>query len=224
MEKMKRYIAEHLADILVTRCVGAVYGWRFLETYTTLNKIFEPTIDHPSEHRRIRLMASEIRNQLQMPRDAKFLVSKLPKKDEEHLKKASSVVGFRSILEDALKEVRTYSRFALTKDQIKRSIEMGPWSRVLSLFERSISLESLDKLQDDLLRGKPIIVEPPVLYYIVTFNFPKVEVILEPKTEKDKKRSRKIKELMTDCIRLYVVQDQFLTNVEPLVPASSGTA
>jgi len=214
--RMKRHITEFLADIMVSRCFGVVYGWRLFEMYGALSSVFEPTTDHPSEYKRIELIATELEGQMGRRKNATFLRRRLPSPPatnpamERNQKKIDAELG------RVLPKVRSYSSYVLTNDQEKYSLRSGPWSKTLVLCGKTMKEKTVDNLQKELFEGKPIILEPPALYSIAVQNPTKAQALLDPPTKEDKERADKILELLAECIRLYEVQREFATNVEPL--------
>lgn len=216
--RMKRHITEFLADIMVSRCFGVVYGWRLFEMYGTLSSVFEPTTDHPSEYKRIELIATELEEHLGRRENAIFLTQKLPSPTDTNPATEPHQKEMDAELSGVLVKVRSYSSYVLTNDQEKRSLTSGPWSKALVLCGKTIKEKTADDLQKELFEGKPIIVEPPVLYDIAVQNPTKAQALLDPPTKEDKERADKIWELLAECIRLYAVQREFAVSVEPLQP------
>jgi hypothetical protein len=227
----KLYVSEYLADLLTTRTIGTVYGWRFLENYGTYHDILDPGRAHPAPGKRVNKILTEIRKQLKMPESAKFLNKEFePKKREWETisRRVAPDLNVDSILREILKEARKYSNYLLTHQQIKQSLLKSPWFQLLEKkapkrneVETNIR-KFLLELQEDLLRGIPLVVEPFVLYYIFTLDFStynKLRPILEPQGAEQEKHAQRIKELIADCIRLYSVQKQFLTlKTDKIVP------
>lgn len=227
----KLYVSEYLADLLTTRAIGTVYGWRFLENYGTYHDILDPGRAHPAPGKRVSKILTEIRKQLKMPESAKFLSKEFePKKREWETipRRVAPDLNVDPILREILKEARTYSNYLLTHQQIKQSLLKSPWFHLLE--EKAPKRNEVEKdirkflleLQEDLLRGIPLIVEPFVLYYIFTLDFStydKLLPILEPQDEEQEKHAQRIKELIADCIRLYSVQKRFLTlKTDKIIP------
>jgi len=228
----KLYISEYLADLLTTRVIGAVYGWRFLEIYGTYYDILEPSRAHPSPGKRLDKIFREVRKELQMPKSANFLLKEFePKKKEWETipKKTDFDLNVDPILRQILKEARKYTKQLLTPQQIKQSILNSPWFQLLEHnaaerknVERNLK-RFLANLQEDLIEGIPLVLDPFVLYYIFTLDFStfdKLLPILEPQDEKQEEHARRIKELIADCIRLYAVQKRFLALRSANVPPS----
>lgn len=221
----KLYVSEYLADLLVTRCIGAIYGWRFLEMYGSYGDILAPGRSHPPPDRRILKISREIRNELLVFRSAAFLRKELRLRTKEWAARPTTRVPYvdvNYILRGLLGEARGYNRHALTYHQVKRGIFNSRWYQVLKENEVNMmkfTKKSLDKflasLQEKLIEGVPIIVDPFVLYFIFTLDFAHPEKfmhIVESKDEQD----RRVRELIADCIRLQAVQEQFFTDIKPI--------
>lgn len=219
----KLYVSEYLADLLTTRTIGAVYGWRFLENYGTYYDILDPGRSHPAPGKRMNKILTEIRRQLKMPESANFLNKEFePRKREWETipRRVAPDLNVDPILRNILKEARKYSDYLLTHQQIKQGLLQNRWFQLLeekapkrNEVETDIRKFLVD-LQEDLIEGIPLIVEPFVLYYIFTLDFStyhKLLPILEPQGEEQEKHAQRIKELIADCIRLYSVQKGFLT-------------
>jgi hypothetical protein len=227
----KLYVSEYLADLLTTRAIGTVYGWRFLENYGTYHDILDPGRTHPAPGKRVKKILTEIRRQLKMPESANFLNKQFePRKKEWETipRRVAPELNVDPILRRILKEARKYSNYLLTYQQIKQSLLTSPWFQQLeekapkrNEVETDIQKFLVD-LQEDLLKGIPLVLEPFVLYYIFTLDFTtyhKLLPILEPQGEEQEKHAQRIKELIADCIRLYYVQRQFLTlKTDKIVP------
>jgi len=222
LAKKKLYVNEHLADLLVTQCFGAIYGWRFLERFFSIRNVFEPGKSHPSPSKRLQKISHEIKNKLKMRSSAKFLDCALHSLLEEIESPSGTVnqeVNVDDILESILDEVYGYSQFTLTFKQVKLCLLKSSWFQVV---KRNKSYESLNKniknllreLQNQLLKGIPIIVCPPVLYFILTLDFSNITKIKELDNPA-KEEAKLIKEMIADCIRLYAVQQRFLREVLP---------
>lgn len=221
LAKKKLYVTEHLADLLVTRCFGAIYGWRFLKEYVSLKNFFEPGRSHPSPDKRLQKISSEVKNELQMPDSSRFLDQELQSFTRAlttHVEGRSPDINVDVILTDVLGEVRNYSRYVLTYKQVEQSIRESTWFRTLKRsgkVEEKLNNKNFDQflqqLQDDFLKGIPIIIDPPALYFIITLEFSDPEKISELDSTTTKATS--IRELVADCVRLYAVQHRLLTEV-----------
>jgi len=226
----KLYVSEYLADLLTTRNIGTFYGWRFLENYGTYHDILDPGRTHPAPGKRVNKILTETRRQLKMPKSANFLNKEFePRKREWETipRRVTPDLNVDPILRKILKEARKYSNYLLTHQQIKQSLLKSPWFQLLEETPKRKEIETniwefLVNLQEDLLQGIPLILEPFVLYYIFTLDFStyhKLLPILEPQGEEQEKHAQRIKELIADCIRLYSVQRRFLAlKTESIAP------
>jgi hypothetical protein len=232
----KLYISEYLADLLTTKAVGALYGWRFLEMYGTYHDILDPGRSHPPPGRRILKMLYLVRDRLGVTKSAKFLKNELELRTEEWKsipRKMPHDLKVDSDVSRIWKEADTYSLYALTYSQVTESLKEGPWFKLLkekmkkNQKTRVNSVAFLKEAQQALLNGVPIIVEPFTLYYILTLDFSDIRPlrpILTPVTQDERKHALRIKELMADAIRLYSVEKEFLklkTAYEKAVPQST---
>ncbi|KPV62922.1 MAG: hypothetical protein AOA66_1112 [Candidatus Bathyarchaeota archaeon BA2] len=220
LARRKLYVNEHLADLLVTRCFAAIYGWRFLKRYVSLRDVFEPGRSHPSPSHRLQKISSEVNTKLKMPNSSRFLDQELQSWTREV---ASQVEGgvpdinVDDILTNVLDEVYNYSQYMLTYEQVERSIRASAWFQMLKGNEKveeklNKNLDQfLQQLQDQLLKGIPIVIDPPSLYFIATLDFSNIQKI----SELDNPTKEAIREMIADCIRLYAVQHRFLTEVLP---------
>jgi len=221
----KLYVAEYLADLLVTRCAGAIYGWRFLEMYGTYGDILAPGKGHPPPDKRLLMMAREIQNELSTPKSAYFLRKELRIRTKEWPTRPTTnvrLVNVNYILKKVIPFVRKYNPHILTPSQIKKSILESSWFRVLKEYGvKKISFKSksfqkfLISLQEKLIEGAPIIVDPFTLYYIFTLEFANPKKFMRIVESRDK-RDKRIRELIADCIRLHAVEKQFLTEIQPI--------
>lgn len=182
---------------------------------------------HPEPKRRLEKIISESRTNLKMPSLAKFLekesvaLSSLSTmKDKKSTTTSIDVDTLFDEVEKAIAPVRSkaskYSKFVLTPEGIKGSISQSMWFRTSidrkEARKKLIPLnfqKMLKKIGSDILEGKPIVVDPPVIYYLVISNFissPKKLKRIEGKTE----NAQMLREFIADLVRLYYVQSQFM--------------
>ena len=218
--KKKLYTIEHLADILVTHCFGGIYAWRFLKNHVSLADIFEPGKSHPSPEERLKKIIHEIEHELKLSDSANFLKRQLQsfigKIIQHRASNRSASIDVNDILMQVLPEIRAYSKFKLTYQQIEKSIQGSTWFHILAnkvkkYFHRTRFSRFLCDLQNQLLEGTPIIVDPPTLYFIATLEYSNEKglSILDGDTH----HSKLIRKLIADCIRLYSIKDKFLTEI-----------
>lgn len=220
----KLYATEYLADLLVTRCFGATFGWRFVEGYVDLIDIFEPDRYHPPPDRRLERIAAEVGPELNLlhfsellQKKKQVLVGELEHTMRERIDYLDVDVLLKdvnSVLDKLLKEIRKRYTYSLTTGKIRENIQESPWFRLLSRVRRRRKIESkisennflefLEELKRDFSEGTPIIVDPPTLYLIY---------MLESTAPSDSKHKIEDKELLNeliaDSIRLYAVQHLF---------------
>ena len=220
LAKKKLYINEYLADLLVTRCFGAFYGWRLLKGYVSLKDIFEPGRSHPSPDKRLQRISSEVKNELQMSRCARFLDQELQLRTRELAAPPESRVpeiDVEPILSNVLSEARKYGKYVLTFTQIKESIRASTWFQTLKRRKKvrqKLGDKEFDRflkqLQEDLLQGIPLILDPPTLYFLATLDFSNPEAI----SKLNDKKAELIRKLIADATRLYAIQHQYITKVK----------
>jgi len=215
----KLYAAEILADFLVARYFGAIFGWRFLVEYVDLRDLFEPDRTHPYPDVRVLKVSNEVRDQLGMSECAKFLEQEIKtyqRKVSRRVKKRGSKLDLSRVLSTVDKELQTLiaetrkdKRNALTYEKIKQALRDSPWFRTpesRAEIERKLQdknfYQFLKQLHKDIIGGKPIVVEPSVVYFLLTLDFSAVNEIPVGKTLHE----RRILELVADLIRLYAVQ------------------
>jgi hypothetical protein len=214
----KLYTTEYLADMLVTHCFGTFYGWRFLKGWFSFSDIFEPDRYHPPSDRRIEKIAEEARQDLRMVEGAKSLMNGLDiygAQSPDKIQEETRMPNISNILTDAdsglskiASKVRNYSSFALTYEKIRQAIKDSSWFRIVGngtqvTAERQDAL--MKTLHKALLEGEPIIVEPPVLYFLLTLEFSDQKAVLSL----DDPINEPIRRLVADCIRLYAIQRRF---------------
>lgn len=217
--KKKLYVNEHLADLLVTQCFGAIYGWRFLEKFFSIRNVFEPGRSHPSPNQRLQKISFEVKTKLKMPDSSQFLDLELHSWTDEikTYNRTDQEINVDDILESVLNEIYSYSQFTLTYEQVERCIHESSWfqtikkTKVYEKLDKNLD-DFLQELQDQLLKGIPIVVCPPVLYFILTLDFSNIHKIKEL-DHSAKEETKLIKEMIADCIRLYAVRHKFLTEV-----------
>jgi hypothetical protein len=219
----KLYISEYIADLLTTKAVGALYGWRFLEMYGTYHDILDPGLSHPPPGKRVRKMVILVRKGLQMPKSAKFLGKELRSRTTEWQaipRKTVHELKVDSTLNRVWKIADKFSNYALTSSRVTQSLQEGFWygsleSEHQKIRKSQIGTETfLKETQTDFLKGIPMIVEPFVLYYLLTLDFSDttpLTPILKPTTELEITHAQRIKELVTDTIRLYSVAKAFVS-------------
>lgn len=224
----KLFASEFLADYLVTRCYGPTFGWRFTRKWVDLRHVFEPSRmlqTHPDPKRRIESIISEVKSNLKMPNMAEFLKNEAATLSRSALIQDTSgksvsvdVDSLASEVEKAIipakKEASKYSKFILTPEQIQRSVSLTMWFQtVKSLGSTADSVlkdfkKWEDKLINDILEGKPIVVDPPVIYYFLTSSCMLRSENLK-KLEGRDEDARMLREFIADLVRLYHVQRQF---------------
>lgn len=220
LAQKKLYITEHLADLMVTRCFGALYGWRLIKEYVSLKDIFEPGRSHPSPEKRLQKIISEVKDELQMPDCAQFLSQELEIFTEElitHPENRVPEIDVDSVLSSVLGEVRNYSKYVFTYTEVEKSIRSSTWFQLLKRRRKTREKLSsnqfgqfLKQLQDDLLQGIPIVVDPPTLYFLATLDFSNPEKI----SKLDDIKAERIRQLIADTIRLYAIKHRYVTEVK----------
>lgn len=218
----KLYATEYLADLLVTRCFGAFYGWRFLKGWFRFRDIFEPDRYHPPSDKRIERVAIEVRDDLGMPTSSDFLFAQLEAHGGSLSKEAKnelSMLDIPQIIEDVenalyriLPETRAYADFALTPEKIEQTIRRSPWFQTMESCEGGSTKSAnehfdsfAESLHEAFLRGEPIIVDPFILYFLLTLDFSNTDGI----SELDEPDAEQIRKLVADAIRLYAVQKRY---------------
>ncbi len=216
----KLYATEILADLLVARYFGVIFGWCFLKEYVDLQDLFEPDRTHPYPDVRVQRVANEAKDHLGMPQTAQLLEREL----ESYKKKVWRRVSIRgfgsnfdSVLADVDKEltalfveIRKDKRSAFTFDGIRQGIRESAWFNTQGVkakveSEKKLNGKNLEvfleQLHKDMIVGKPIVVDPPVAYFLTTLGFSEKEMP-NPNT----KQGRYVLELVADLVRLYAVQ------------------
>ncbi|MFX1537986.1 MAG: hypothetical protein ACFFDI_27650 [Promethearchaeota archaeon] len=220
LAQKKLYITEHLADLMVTRCFGALYGWRLLKGYVSLKDIFEPGRSHPSPEKRLQKIISEVKDELQMPDCAQFLSQELKSFTEKgimHPENRVPEIDVDSVLSSVLDEVHNYSKYIITYEEVKKSIQSSNWYQILKQKKKTREKlgnnqfnEFLKQLQDELLQGIPIVVDPPTLYFLATLDFSNPGKL----SKLDDSKAESIRELIADTIRLYAIKHRYATEVK----------
>jgi hypothetical protein len=105
-------------------------------------------------------------------------------------------------------EIRGDTKNALTFEIIKRRIRESSWYRMQrskSQAEQKLDEKNfqafLQKLHEEIIDGKPIVVDPAVVYFLVTLGFSEKEI-----PSQDTKRGKHILELIAELIRLHSIQ------------------
>ena len=221
----KLYCAEFIADIIVTRCFGAFYGWRFLKGWFSFKDIFETDRYHPPSDKRLEKIALEVENGLGITEDAEFLKKEIAKYKthsevlEEYGRLNDPEINgvlsdVDSVLMKIFPKIRKYSNFNLSSETIEQVIQDSPWMRMVKKKEKNDNKKKIVdsvaflKLRDEFLKGIPIILDPPVLYYIISRNFSDSKKL----KELDLEDAELIRTLLADSIRLYAVQRQYLNS------------
>ena len=216
----KLYATEILADLLVARYFGAIFGWCFLSEYVEKPDLFEPDRMHPYPDIRVQRIADEVKKQLNMPEVAALLKKELAQYKKTVLrsvKKRSTIPCSTTVLKEIDQElnplttkIHANNKNALTLENIRIGIQDTAWFKTQKPWiRRRITSKELDKefphflqeLHKQILEGRPIVASPPIVYFIVTlgFNkkeFPKAETVI----------GSHILELIADLIRLYAVE------------------
>jgi hypothetical protein len=228
----KVYASEFLADFVVTKCYGPTFGWRFARKWVDLKPVFEPsrTLEtHPTPGRRIEAIIGEVRKNMKNRLPLKLLrneAAELLKKTSQSSGEKSEADGItvESITQSVLraiakvkKEINRNAKFVLTEETIKKSIMQSSLPKLAAKHDDSAKQKLqepdfsklFEKIVVGLLEGKPVVVDPPVIYYILILNFARspdrIEEI-EAKTE----NAQVFREFIADLVRLYYVQSQFL--------------
>jgi hypothetical protein len=224
----KLYVNEHLADLLVTRCYGATFLWRFLEGHIDLIDVFEPDRTHPFPDKRIDLMFKEIDDELGMSESSslikaklKLLLADIKTQVDERVKELDTDTILKDVnnaLTNVRPQVRKRCTHCLTPKRVRDGIRESSWFKILSKGKNRRIMESkvdkrqlstfLKELSKGLRKGIPIIVDPPILYYLSM-----LESLAYPKRNSKSKikiSNTKFNELIADSIRLFVVEQLFL--------------
>ncbi len=220
----KLYATEILADLLVARYFGVIFGWRFLTEYVDLQDLFEPDRMHPYPDVRVQRVANEAKEHLGMPQSAKLLEQELESYRKRVVRRVSARSS-RSDLEKALKnvdkelatllvEIRKDKKSALTFDRMKQGVRESSWfniqgARARAEIEKKLNGTNfqafLKQLHEDIMVGKPIVVDPPFVYFIATLGFSEGD-LPDPNT----RQGRYVLELIADLVRLHAVQKRVL--------------
>jgi hypothetical protein len=216
----KLYGTEILADLLVARYFGAIFGWCFLSEYVEKPDLFEPDRMHPYPDIRVQRIVDEVKKQLNMPEVAALLKKELDQYKKtvlKRVKKRSTIPCSTIVLKEIDQElnplttkIHANNQNALTYENIKIGIQDTAWfktqtpgtrRRITSKELKTELLSFLQELHNQILEGRPIVASPPIVYFIVTlgFNkeeFPKAETVI----------GSHILELIADLIRLYAVE------------------
>jgi len=221
----KLHASEFLADYLATRCYGPTFGWRFARKWVDLRSVFERSHaleTHPEPSRRLDNIVNEVRTNLRMPLVADFL-----EKEAATLRDRSQIGAQetkpRGITDDIVKDVEEaitnikngiskHSKFILTEEMVEKSISRSMWfelTRGRKGVQEKLTSRDLRKIRKGISMGKPMIVDPPVIYYLIVLNSmssSKELQRIEAKTE----NARMFREFVADMVRLYHVQRGFL--------------
>jgi hypothetical protein len=216
----KLYATEILADLLVTMYFGAVFGWRFLREYVDLQDLFEPDRRHPYADIRVQRVADEVKENLRMPQSARFLEQELGSYERTLPRLGNGRVNrpdLSNLLADADKElltlnaeIRRDTETALTFEKIKQRIRESSWYRMQkskARAEQKLDDKNfqtfLQQLHKEIIGGKPIVVDPPVVYFLITLGFSEKEI-----PSQGTKQGRHVLELVADLIRLHAIQEK----------------
>jgi hypothetical protein len=103
--------------------------------------------------------------------------------------------------------------FYITKENIIKAISNTLWYKLFKEEDINLKFNKITKqLHNSILNGIPIIIDPPVLYYLITLEFEDViemDKILSAKEPEKKKTSKLLKEMITDIIRLFYIQNYY---------------
>jgi hypothetical protein len=222
----KLYGSEFLADYLVTRCYGPTFGWRFARRWVNFRDIYEPSRSvetHPEPEARLKSIINEVKTNLGMPEAAAFLEKEsaaciVGESDKKENKVSLDLETLKNDVEKAIAPVKVglskHPKFVLTPQRINESIATSMWSNMVATREGtgrravSITQELVKRLADDLLKGKPIVVDPPVIYYLLISECMHSSRKLR-KIEEKTDDARMLREFIADLVRLYYDQSQF---------------
>ncbi len=211
-------LSEYVADFLSTQYVAGAFGWRFLSEYLTVKGIFEEPLTHPDLNKRIAEMIDQI-NKLDLPEVAKIIEQTLETTLKDAGKKRVAYQREFPELDRVFDESRKLMGSASTREEIRRILH----SRLKGSLAGSIDTDLpklLTKLQESFFQGRPLVVEPSVLFLIYMYGLEK------PNAEQKRqetfgmygKRLKKsgsefeelIQELLADCIKLYEVHKSYV--------------
>jgi hypothetical protein len=221
----KLHASEFLADYLATRCYGPTFGWRFARKWVDLKSVFERSHalgTHPEPSRRLDKIINEVKTSLKMPLVADFLGkeaatlqgrSQTPGQEIKPIDIGDDII---KDVEEALAKVKNginkRSKFILTKEVIEKCISRSMWFRLTREHQgtrEKLTSFDLRKIREGISKGKPIVVDPSVVYYLIVLNSMASSKELKRIEAKDES-ARMFREFVADMIRQYHIQKQFL--------------
>jgi len=228
--KKRVLVGEYLADFISTQCLGGAFGWRFLKEFMTLENIFEDQRTHPDLNPRIREMINQINDQLSLPMISKILESELTMRLKELNEVRTPFKRDYVELEDAFRRAAKLINFSATRDAIKNLLKeklVGtPARKIDNDFDRVLM-----NLQRNFLRGRPIVVEPALLYLIYMYGIDNRSLVKERAknfetgaTELNLEQSDfegLVQELIADCIKLHAVAEKYQRKIPSVPPIPS---
>ena len=212
--KHKLHATEFAADLIVTEGYGGIFSWRFLKEFGHWGEMFEETSTHPLPNARISIMIDELASSLGLGSVSSLLKKQLHDRGySEDLDALSAIPSLQRIRQS----VRTQASHKFTCQEIRRELfeKLG-----YDQTDSNISTENaVRSIQSDFLKGRPIVVSPPLLYYIYMYGLGDDSINQERENiialmmrnlgmSRDDFEDR-IGELLSDCIRLFCVSREW---------------
>ncbi|MGA2237863.1 MAG: hypothetical protein ABSG74_01490 [Candidatus Bathyarchaeia archaeon] len=212
--KQKLHATEFAADLIVTESYGGIFGWRFLKEYGYWEEVLEETTTHPLPNARISIMIDELDSSLGLQSVSRLLQRQLEERGwNQDISALSAIASLQRIRESV--RAQTITKF--TQEEIKRELfaKLG-----YDPVHPPASIEdTLRFVQKGVLEGRPIIISPPLLYYVYMYGLWDDSIKAQrERTIQDMTRNLRISqdefddrigELLSDCVRLFCVSQEW---------------
>ncbi len=209
--KVKLLASEYLADCLATQTFGGIFGWRFLKEFLRMKDEFETPVTHPTPRRRLRRIALQLRNNLHLRTVSDAITREISHRMGTMRNPVEpSIDALPAILRSARRLTRNKLTLQRVRSELTRKLGQQPLN-----FDQLIS-----QLQLDLVRGRPIILHPAILFLIYMHDFGKSDHPSAAEATLFTNASRElgiepdvlqelVQQLLADCVRLYGVSRTF---------------
>jgi len=204
--RRKLLITEHLADLFVTITFGPIYGWRFIEELLTLLDVLEYPITHPASDKRIDLISSEL-SDMDMNENAEYLKESIKVHQDMAFERANEL-NLEPEINNAIRLIKEITIYKINKENIIKSIKDSRWSKIYIKNNNVIDEKTIYNLHNKMILGNPIIIEPPILYYLIIIDFSDIDNV--KKMFLKDKFSQARRNMIADIIRMYYIQNCYI--------------